>query len=222
MTSQPGKADERAQQAAGTPHAHLFIDYWNIVIPARKAAQRQGRKGLDWDRFPEWLVEEARVKLCLTELAYAPPHLFFSYNPRTRWGREEDDFVNKHLRVKRNFKVHRFKQRPIRKPATCPNPRCREKAAFCSLCGAEFAGNEEKGVDVDLALTLAEAAWHRAYDVAILVSGDGDLVRAVRNAKRYGRKVVVAAGSPEASRRLLDAASEVIELDLDATPELLF
>ena len=223
MASRP--TDRLTNQLTGRQErqsAHLFIDYWNIVNPARRAAERRGRLGLDWDRFPEWLVEETCVKLGLSELTYAPPHVFFSYNPRTRGGRKEDEFVNKQLRVKRNFDVHRFKQRPIRKPAICPNPLCREKTASCPLCGTEFAGNEEKGVDVDLALTLAEAAWRRVYDVAILVSGDGDLVRAVRNAKAYERKVVVAAVPSRASRGLLNAADEVIAIDFLATPELLF
>lgn len=203
-------------------NAHLFIDYWNIVVPARRAAeQRRGRKGLDWDRFPEWLAEEASAKLGLAELTCAPPHLFFSYNPRELRGRKERNWVRSHLRDTRNFALHQFEQRPIRKPATCGNRDCRAKAAFCSVCGTEFAGNEEKGVDVDLALTLAEAAWRREYDVAILVSGDGDLERAVRNAKKYGRKVVVAAAPSEASTRLLRAATEVIEIDFHATPELL-
>ncbi len=222
MTSRP--ADRPTSEPAGDrspENAHLFIDYWNIVIPARSAARRQGRKGLNWDRFPEWLVEEARIRLGLAELSYDPPHLFFSYNPRTPAGNRENAFVNKYLRTRKRFKIHRFEQRPIRKPATCPDPACRAKAAFCPRCGAEFEGNEEKGVDVELALTLAEGAWRRAYDVAILVSGDSDLIRAVRNAKRYGRKVVVAAVPSEASGRLLEAANEVIEIDLDATPELL-
>lgn len=223
MTPRP--ADEPTSELAGhqpPESAHLFIDYWNIVIPARKAARRQGRKGLNWDRFPGWLVEEARIKLGLAELSYDPPHLFFSYNPRTSRGESEDAFVNRYLRAERHFRVHRFKQRPIRRPATCPDPACRAKAAFCPRCGTEFEGNEEKGVDVALALTLAEGAWRQLYDVAILVSGDSDLIRAVRNAKRYGRKVVVAAAPSEASGRLLEAAHEVIEIDLDATPELLF
>lgn len=223
MASLPSRADEPDQQvAAGAPHAHLFIDYWNIVIPAREAARRyQGRRGLDWDRFPEWLVEEARIKLGLTKLTYTPAHLFYSYDPRDEKKMRERDWVLGDLRATRNFTVHQFKQRPIRKPVTCSNRDCRAKIASCPQCGSEFSGNQEKGVDVALALTLAEEAWLHEYDVGILVSGDGDLIRAVQNAQRWERKVVVAAVPSRASKGLLNAADEVIAIDFRATPELL-
>lgn len=223
MASLPSRAGEPDQQVAGgAPHAHLFIDYWNIVIPAREAARRyQGRRGLDWDRFPEWLVEKARVKLGLTKLTYTPARLFYSYDPRDEKKMRERDWVLGDLRDTRNFTVHQFQQRPIRKPATCSNRDCRAKIASCPQCGSEFSGNQEKGVDVALALTLAEEAWLREYDVGILVSGDGDLIRAVQNAQRWERKVVVAAVPSRASRGLLNAADEVIAIDFRATSELL-
>lgn len=46
---------------------------------------------------------------------------------------------------------------------------------------------QEKGVDVRLAVDLVEATYAQRYDVAILVSQDGDLVPAVDLAKEVAR-----------------------------------
>jgi uncharacterized LabA/DUF88 family protein len=51
----------------------------------------------------------------------------------------------------------------------------------------------EKGVDVLLAIDLVRLAAENTYDVAIVLSGDGDLVPAVQMAQQiYGKQVEVA------------------------------
>lgn len=47
----------------------------------------------------------------------------------------------------------------------------------------------EKGVDVQIATHLVSMAYRNEYEVAILVSGDGDLAPAVREVCRLGRIV---------------------------------
>ena len=51
----------------------------------------------------------------------------------------------------------------------------------------------EKGVDIMLATDLLRFAWDNLYDVAVLVSGDGDFAYAVKAAKDLGKHVEVAA-----------------------------
>ncbi len=51
----------------------------------------------------------------------------------------------------------------------------------------------EKGVDIMLATDLLQYAWDGLYDVAILVSGDGDFAYAVKAVKNGGKYVEVAA-----------------------------
>ncbi len=51
----------------------------------------------------------------------------------------------------------------------------------------------EKGVDIMLATDLLQYAWQDFYDVAILVSGDGDFAYAVKAVKNSGKYVEVAA-----------------------------
>jgi len=49
----------------------------------------------------------------------------------------------------------------------------------------------EKGVDVALACRMLSLAHHNAYDTAILVSGDADILPAVQEVRRLGRRVMV-------------------------------
>lgn len=50
---------------------------------------------------------------------------------------------------------------------------------------------EEKGSDVNLAVELVNDAWQNAYDLAVVVSNDSDLERALHIVKRKQRKVGV-------------------------------
>ncbi len=50
---------------------------------------------------------------------------------------------------------------------------------------------EEKGSDVNLAVDLVDDAWGNLYDLAIVISNDSDLERALRIAKRKQKKVGV-------------------------------
>ena len=63
---------------------------------------------------------------------------------------------------------------------------------------------EEKGVDVLLALHLALGAHHDRYDVAVVVSADTDLLPAIEEAVRVGKRVETATwwASPEPQRAL--------------------
>ena len=51
----------------------------------------------------------------------------------------------------------------------------------------------EKGIDIMVATDLLRLAWEDRYDVAILVSGDGDFAYAVQAVKDLGKHVEVAA-----------------------------
>jgi uncharacterized LabA/DUF88 family protein len=53
-------------------------------------------------------------------------------------------------------------------------------------------GTKSKGVDVSLTTDLVSHAYRDSYEVAYLVAGDGDYVPMVTEAKRAGRRVVVA------------------------------
>ena len=64
----------------------------------------------------------------------------------------------------------------------------------------------EKGIDIMLATDLLRMAWDNIYDVAILVSGDGDFAYAVQAAKDLGKHVEVAAFPANLSWDLVNVA----------------
>ena len=66
----------------------------------------------------------------------------------------------------------------------------------------------EKGIDIMLATDLLRMAWDDLYDVAILVSGDGDFAYAVRAAKDMGKHVEIAAFSSNLSWELANVADD--------------
>jgi uncharacterized LabA/DUF88 family protein len=71
----------------------------------------------------------------------------------------------------------------------------------------------EKGVDVKIATDLVAWAYQSWYDIAILVSGDGDLAPAVHEVRRLGRTVETAMPRVRRSRHLLQESSRFIEID---------
>ncbi|MCX5998557.1 MAG: NYN domain-containing protein [Chloroflexi bacterium] len=71
----------------------------------------------------------------------------------------------------------------------------------------------EKGIDIMLATDLLHFAWSDLYDVAVLVSGDGDFAYALQSVKNMGKHVEVAYFESNVSRDLLDAADNLHLLD---------
>lgn len=76
----------------------------------------------------------------------------------------------------------------------------------------------EKGVDIALAVDMVSMAFKNHYDVAVLVSSDGDFSKAVTAVKDSGKHVEVACFSR--SRQLREVADKVIEMDCQAISDL--
>ncbi len=71
----------------------------------------------------------------------------------------------------------------------------------------------EKGIDVMLVTDLLQFASKDLYDVAVLVSGDGDFAYALQAVKNMGKYVEVAYFESNVSRDLLDVADRKHLLD---------
>ena len=71
----------------------------------------------------------------------------------------------------------------------------------------------EKGIDVMLATDLLHFAWTNLYDVAMLVSGDGDFAYALQTVKNTGKHVEVAYFESNISKELLEVADQRYLLD---------
>jgi uncharacterized LabA/DUF88 family protein len=69
-----------------------------------------------------------------------------------------------------------------------------EEAGFCIIRGRlRQIGKifSEKGVDVRIGIDLLEGAYENKYDVALLISSDGDLAPALEMVRNKGKKVEV-------------------------------
>jgi uncharacterized LabA/DUF88 family protein len=71
----------------------------------------------------------------------------------------------------------------------------------------------EKGIDIMLATDLLYFAWNDSYDIAVLVSGDGDFAYALQAVKNMGKYVEVAYFRNSISKDLLDIADNRHLLD---------
>lgn len=109
------------------------------------------------------------------------------------------------------------------------NPSQKEIGFFCALMHQGFkvvtktlkrrsepSGNMydvEKGVDVAVVTDMLKLAIENAYDIAILVSGDGDYVDAVKEIENRGKRVEVASFEQCVSPELRRIANRFIPLD---------
>lgn len=88
-----------------------------------------------------------------------------------------------------------------------------KKEVYCSTCGKTVQRYVEKGVDMRIGVDMLSLTSKNLIDVPILVSGDGDLVEAVKAVKELGRHVELATLPRGRSWELVQAADVVHELD---------
>lgn len=85
----------------------------------------------------------------------------------------------------------------------------------CRLGYFPKEGKTEKGVDVKIAVDMIKFAYEDLYDIAFLVSGDGDLVDAVKMVREIGKTVcnVFFLKGNHSSFRLRDASNNYFFID---------
>jgi len=89
----------------------------------------------------------------------------------------------------------------------------RRREYQCSYCSEKAYTHVEKGVDVTLVTDMLALAFQNTYDTAIVVSGDNDLIGAVEEIQRLGKRVEVAAFTVGIGRELKTIADLYISLD---------
>ncbi len=93
------------------------------------------------------------------------------------------------------------------------------KTVTCFKCGHSYTRHEEKMTDVNIACHFLTDAMDDRFDVALLMSGDSDLVPPVRTVRsRWRGKRVIAVFPPErksdALRRAVHGQKWIAEADL--------
>lgn len=82
----------------------------------------------------------------------------------------------------------------------------------CPNCSNVYEKLQEKGVDMRIGVDMLALASRDMYDVAVLVTGDGDLREAVQAVKDLGKHVEVATFRVGRSDELVQVADVVTEL----------
>ena len=92
----------------------------------------------------------------------------------------------------------------------------KEKNVTCRSCGSKWITREEKETDVRLALKISEHAVNDAFDRAIIISADSDLVPIVQTIKAHfpHKQVFIAAppGRYRVARDLIAATGSSMEI----------
>ncbi len=72
----------------------------------------------------------------------------------------------------------------------------KEKDRRCPSCHHKWVGHEEKETDVNIALFLLHLAYKNAFDRALVISNDSDLVPAIRMVRKFFPEKQVTSISP--------------------------
>lgn len=180
--------------------ARVFIDFWNYQLGWNEVAGRD-RAGneirCDWAKLPRALVAAADEVLTGTGnpagLTLEETIVHASVND-ARDGKLRGWLTN-WLDHQPGYDVKIRERKPRHRTVHCSA--CGATIGTCASCNAPLMISAEKGVDAALVTDLLSLAGQRAYDVAVLVSGDADYIPAVEYVQSQGLKVINAAWSAQ-------------------------
>lgn len=180
--------------------ARVFIDFWNYQLGWNDAAGKD-RAGndvrCDWSKLPRALVAAADDVLTgagnQAGLTLEETIVHASVND-ARDGKLRGWLTN-WLDHQPSYDVKIRDRKPRHRPVHCSA--CGSDISTCTNCNARLMIAVEKGVDAALVTDLLSLAWQRAYDVAVLVSGDSDYIPAVEYVQSQGLKVINAGWSAQ-------------------------
>lgn len=167
----------------------VFVDFWNFQLQWN---DRTSKAPCDWPMLPRELVRGAQAAMntagnaALLELEET--RVYASYgttNPaETNLRKWLDSFLDRQP----SFRVFAKERRSQFKPIHCTH--CDTEITHCPKCSEQLQRSIEKGVDTAIITDMLSLAWENAYDVAILVSSDADLVPGVERLQEKGLKVI--------------------------------
>ena len=174
--------------------ARIFFDFWNFQLTLNYVTPSSYRP--DWRKLPAWLLQQAEG-LVLSDssetLHYEGSHVYISYNPQTRKGRNLNQWAATVLGRFPGFHVVSVERKAKGSP-TCPG--CHQRIDECPLCEAEMTRTVEKGIDTAIVTDMITLGLEDAWHVGILVSSDRDFIPAVNYLATKGYKVIHAGFPP--------------------------
>jgi uncharacterized LabA/DUF88 family protein len=93
----------------------------------------------------------------------------------------------------------------------------KKKFPFCKLCRREYPSHEEKESDINIALQMIRSFINNECDTIVLMTGDTDLVSAVRAAKELfpAKKVGIAFPYKRANEHFKKVADFTFHISVD-------
>lgn len=171
--------------------ARVFVDFWNFQLGWNEATAKTAN--CDWSILPRTLVKAADDLLTATGnpggLTVEEAIVHASVNDAS--DTKLRDWLTNWLDRQPSYDVKIRARRPRRRIIHCRS--CNKQIGACPHCNAPLMTAAEKGVDAALVTDLLSLAWQRAYEVAVLVSGDSDYIPAVEYVQNQGLKVINAA-----------------------------
>ncbi|MHB8424869.1 MAG: NYN domain-containing protein [Gammaproteobacteria bacterium] len=189
-------------EAAPKQRVVVFIDGFNLYHAIANLKPPYKLSHIDWEFFKQWRQHLKWLDLrglasSFVGTGYEELAEVIYFSAFATW---LPDQFNRHQAYvnaleMRDIKIvlGRFKPRDKKCLATC-----REK----------FVAHEEKETDVNLALYLTNYSWQNKFDHAILISGDSDLVPAVKSSiALFPKKKITIATPPNRGANELIAAA---------------
>ncbi|MCK5624327.1 NYN domain-containing protein [Candidatus Pacearchaeota archaeon] len=95
---------------------------------------------------------------------------------------------------------------------------------LCKLLKRKIPNSEKyyyvlKEDDINMAVNIVEDAYDNKFDIAILISGDGDFVPAVKSVKKRKKKIINIYFKKSSSRNLKQHCHKSLELNKDLLDE---
>lgn len=162
----------------------LFLDFWNFQL---RWNERSGGSNCDWTKVPSVLLAAAQgVTPQLGQLVLDDTRIYASTNPDTEGNLRGwlDGFLDRQP----GFRVFVRERRSRPAPVHCSQ--CGQELPNCPSCNAAYTKAVEKGTDSAIITDMFSLAWENAYAVAILVTGDADMIPAVEKIQDRGLKII--------------------------------
>jgi uncharacterized LabA/DUF88 family protein len=175
----------------------VFIDEMNLYGNLQTSGMATG---LDYAEFGSELAARVNGALVRTYIYTAPPD-----DP----GPDADENRRSGYQRRRGF-LSALEYRPYIQLTLGKLHTTTER---CPKCGETYEDLRQKGVDVRLAVDMIRYAQNHVYDVAVLVSTDGDLADAVRLIKDMGKQVELAVPNGARADELRRACDNEIVID---------
>lgn len=165
----------------------IFIDYWNFQLAWNK---RSSSRNKDWAAVPNKLVELAQNTLGtkLGQLQLEETLIYASYDTSHAGSGKFRHWLTNFLDRLPGVRVSAVERRWRERPVHCR--KCNKSTSTCGFCQATLGRAAEKTVDARIVTDMMALAWEQVYEVAILVTSDGDFVPAVEKMQEKNIKVV--------------------------------